>query len=102
MDVGDPGIFIRILEIFHQQLNDLQKTLNGFTISDDETKAALISVFKNHNYLRYPLGVVAYTAWKQYQTQHPKKGVIQETAHPGKFYDVNEPLINQKLTVPEK
>jgi threonine synthase len=102
MDVGDPSNFIRIMEIFHQQIDGLKKTLNGYTISDDETKATLISVFKEHNYLLDPHGAVAYGALQQYQAQHPNtKGVILETAHPVKFYDVIEPLINQTVPVPE-
>lgn len=103
MDVGDPSNFIRIMEIFHQQIVGLKKTLNGYTISDDETKSTLISVFQKHNYLLDPHGAVAYTALQKYQTQHPNtKGVILETAHPVKFYDVIEPLINQTVPVPEK
>ena len=102
MDVGDPSNFIRIMEIFHQQIDGLKKTLNGYTISDDETKSTLISVFKEHNYLLDPHGVVAYAALQKYQTQHPNtKGVILETAHPVKFYDVIEPLIKQTVPVPE-
>jgi len=102
MDVGDPSNFIRIMEIFHQQIDGLKKTLNGYTISDDETKATLISVFEEDNYLLDPHGAVAYNALQQYQAQHPKaKGVILETAHPVKFYDVIEPLINQTVPVPE-
>jgi len=102
MDVGDPSNFIRVMEIFHQQVVGLKKTLNGFTISDEATKETLISVFKEHNYLLDPHGAVAYTALVQYQAQHPNtKGVILETAHPVKFYDVIEPLINQTVPVPE-
>jgi len=102
MDVGDPSNFIRIMEIFHQQIDGLKKTLNGYTISDDETKATLISVFEEDNYLLDPHGAVAYNALQQYQAQHPKaKGVFLETAHPVKFYDVIQPLINQTVPVPE-
>lgn len=102
MDVGDPSNFIRIMEIFHQQIDGLKKTLNGYTITDEETKATLISVFQKHNYLLDPHGAVAYNALQQYQAQHPGiKGVILETAHPVKFYDVIEPLIEQSVRVPE-
>jgi len=101
MDVGDPSNFIRIMEIFHQQIDGLKKTLNGYTISDDETKATLIAVLQEHNYLLDPHGAVAYKALQQYQVEHPNtKGVILETAHPVKFYDVIEPLINQKVPIP--
>ena len=101
MDVGDPSNFIRIMEMFHHQSDGLKKTLNGYTISDDETKGTLVSVFKEYNYLLDPHGAVAYNAFQQYQIQHPNtKGVILETAHPVKFYDVIEPLINETVPVP--
>lgn len=102
MDVGDPSNFVRIMEIFHQQLNGLKNTLTGYTISDVETKSTLKSVYKNYNYLLDPHGAVAYNALEQYLSQNKNnKGVILETAHPVKFYDVIEPLINQKVSVPE-
>jgi len=102
MDVGDPSNFIRIMEIFHQQKDNLEKTLTGYTISDDQTKATLISALKEYNYLLDPHGAVAYNALQQYQVLHPNtKGVVLETAHPVKFYDVIEPLINKTVPVPE-
>ena len=102
MDVGDPSNFVRIMEIFQQQIDGLKSSLNGHTISDEETKATLISVFKEHNYLLDPHGAVAYTALQQYQAQYPNtKGVILETAHPVKFYDVIEPLIQYTVPAPQ-
>ncbi|MFM6924664.1 MAG: threonine synthase [Ferruginibacter sp.] len=102
MDVGDPSNFIRIMELFHQQIDGLKTTLSGYTISDDETKATLVSVLKEHDYLLDPHGAVAYNALQQYQAQHQDaKGVILETAHPVKFYDVITLLINQTVPVPE-
>ena len=101
MDVGDPSNFIRIMEIFNQQTGGLKKILAGYTISDEDTKATLKAVFKKNNYLLDPHGAVAYNALQQYQKQHPNtKGVILETAHPVKFYDVIEPLINITIPVP--
>jgi threonine synthase len=102
MDVGEPSNFIRIMEIFDQQLESVKQTLNGYTISDDETKATLVSIYQKYNYLLDPHGAVAYAALQQYQAQHPNtKGVILETAHPVKFYDVIEPLIKQTVPVPK-
>jgi len=102
MDVGDPSNFIRIREIFQQQINGLKNTLTGYTITDEATKATLKSVYQNQNYLLDPHGAVAYNALEQYLSQNKNsKGVILETAHPVKFYDVIEPLINQSVPVPE-
>jgi threonine synthase len=49
-----------------------------------------------------PHGAVAFNALQQYQALHPNtKGVFLETAHPVKFFDVIEPLINQTVPVPD-
>lgn len=102
MDVGDPSNFVRVMEIFQQQLNGLKSTLTGYTISDEETKSTLKAVYQNHNYLLDPHGAVAYNALEQYLAQHQNsKGVILETAHPVKFYDVIEPVINETVPVPD-
>jgi len=102
MDVGDPSNFIRIMEIFQQQLKGLKNTLTGYSISDEETKATLKSVYQNHNYLLDPHGAVAYNALEQYLSKNKNsQGVILETAHPVKFFDVIEPLLNEKVPVPE-
>jgi threonine synthase len=39
---------------------------------------------------------------QKYLESHPEqKGYILETAHPVKFYDVVEPVINQQVPIPD-
>jgi len=102
MDVGDPSNFIRILELFHHRFADLKSSLSSYSISDEETRKTIKDVFEKENYLTDPHGAVAYTALQNYLELHPaQKGYILETAHPVKFYDVVEPVIDQKVPVPE-
>ena len=101
MDVGDPSNFIRILEIFQQNLGNLKRTLSGYTIDDEETKQVIDIVYGEKKYLLDPHGAVAYAALQKYLYVHPgQKGIFLETAHPVKFYDVVEPLINEKIEIP--
>lgn len=101
MDVGNPSNFVRILEIFHQQFTDLKKVLSSVSISDDETKETIKSVYKQHSYLLDPHGAVGYLALERYLKEHPQqKGMILETAHPVKFYDVVEPVIGETIPLP--
>ena len=101
MDVGDPSNFVRILEMFSNEKNDLKKSLSSVSITDEATAATLLKVFKQTNYLLDPHGAVAYTALQKYLANNPtKKGVILETAHPVKFYDVIEPIINERVPIP--
>ena len=101
MDVGNPSNFIRILELFNHQFVDLKKVLSSCSITDEETKTTLRSVYQREHYLLDPHGAVGYLALEQYLQLHPsKKGMILETAHPVKFYDVVEPVTGEKVPVP--
>ena len=102
MDVGDPSNFVRILELFHHQFGELKNMLSSVSISDDETRKTIKEVFEKENYLLDPHGAVAYLALQSYLKEHPQqKGYLLETAHPVKFYDVVEPVIQQKIPIPE-
>ena len=49
-----------------------------------------------------PHGSVGYIALKEYLTKHPgSKGIFLETAHPVKFYDVVEPVIQALVPIPQ-
>ena len=101
MDVGHPSNFVRILELFHQQLGDLKKVLSSYSITDEQTRATIRDVYKDHHYLTDPHGAVGYFALQQYLAAHPgQQGIFLETAHPVKFYDVVEPVINETVPVP--
>ena len=101
MDVGNPSNFVRILEIFDNQFVNLKKVLSSCSITDDETKETLKSVYQNNDYLLDPHGAVGYLALQRYLQQHPsQKGIVLETAHPVKFYDVVEPVIGEAVPIP--
>jgi len=101
MDVGNPSNFVRILEIFHHRLPSLKKMLSSYSITDEETVAAIRDLYTNYHYLPDPHGAVGWLALQRYLTAHPgQKGFFLETAHPVKFYDVVEPLLDQKIPLP--
>jgi threonine synthase len=101
MDVGNPSNFVRILEIFHQQFTDLKKVLSSVSISDEETRQTIKSVYNGHAYLLDPHGAVGYLALERYLKAHPQqKGIVLETAHPVKFYDVVEPVTGETIPLP--
>ena len=102
MDVGNPSNFVRVLELFNNNFVDLKKILSGYTITDEETRTTLKQVKKETGYLLDPHGVVGYLALQRYLAEHAgEKGIFLETAHPVKFYDVVEPVINEAVPVPE-
>jgi threonine synthase len=113
MDVGDPSNFVRILELFHKEFDSLSKVLTSYSITDEETAAAIRDVHANHHYLLDPHGAVGYLALSRYlaapshgshngqQSRPPSKGIFLETAHPVKFYDTVEPIIGERIPLPD-
>ena len=101
MDVGDPSNFIRILALFQQNYHALVNVFSSVSVTDAETEKAIKAVFETRQYLMDPHGAVGFTALQQYLQQHPnEKGFFVETAHPVKFFDVVEPIINEKIALP--
>jgi threonine synthase len=102
MDVGDPSNFIRIMELFHHDFPSLKEKFTSVCISDEATKEALLELYRNHQYLADPHGAVGYLALKDYLAGHAgQAGIFLETAHPVKFYDVIEPVLNIQVPIPE-
>lgn len=102
MDVGNPSNFARILELFHNQFNDLKNTISGYSINDDETLKTISKVYKNYGYTLEPHSAVAFASLEKYLEENPdKRGFILGTAHPVKFPDAVEKATNIKIEVPE-
>ena len=102
MDIGDPSNFARILELHDGDWDAVKNTLVGHAYSDDETRTSMKDVIDRTGYLTEPHGTIAYMALKEYQKNHDCQGIILETAHPAKFHDVVEPVIGQKVDIPER
>ena len=103
MDVGNPSNFIRIQEIYKNNFNELQGNLSSFSFTDAETKAAMLEIYNNYNYVADPHGAVGYLGSKSYLKDNPKAHcVFLETAHPTKFLDVVEDVIETSVELPEQ
>ncbi|MBC7424535.1 MAG: threonine synthase, partial [Ferruginibacter sp.] len=93
--------FIRILEIFDHHFINLKKVVSSCSITDAETKQTLKAVYQQKKYLLDPHGAVGYFALQQYQQANPgQKGIVVETAHPVKFFDVVEPITGEPVLIP--
>ena len=101
MDVGNPSNFVRILELFGNNISRLRAALSADTVSDADTVAAIRQVWEQHGYLLDPHGAVAYTALRRYQMQHAgAPGFLLATAHPVKFPAVVEPILGRAIELP--
>jgi len=110
MDVGNPSNFDRILHLFDQDREKIMQHIWGASFSDAATRESLKEVYQSRNYLMDPHTAIGYQAVKKYQSEvkgylGDKPGtpfVILATAHPAKFGDVIEPVIGEKVPMPER
>ncbi len=101
MDVGSPSNFVRILELFHHNYTAITEKMDGYTVSDDQTRDTIEKVHRKFRYTLDPHGAVAYHALEAYLQLHPlEAGVFLETAHPVKFPETVEAVIGEKIAVP--
>ena len=101
MDVGNPSNFVRILQLFNNHFPEIKNLISSYSITDSDTRKAIHEVYVKNGYLMDPHGAVAYLGLKEYLQSENKAGLFLETAHPVKFYDVVEPVINEKVSLPD-
>ena len=102
MDVGNPSNFIRIQELFNNDLEALKNAFSSYSFSDDETRATMKEIYANSGYVADPHGAVGYLGLKKHGLKENEFGVFLETAHPVKFLDVVEETLPVKVAIPEQ
>jgi threonine synthase len=102
MDVGNPSNFARMLDLYGSTWNTMKENIEGYAYNDDVTKAAMREVKSKYNYIIDPHGAVGYLALRDYQKKNDAVGIILETAHPAKFLDDVESILEQKIDVPDR
>jgi len=101
MDVGNPSNFIRIQEMYGNNLSEFKKDFTSYSYTDAETEIAIKTIYDNSGYIAEPHGAVGYLGLKnEMKNQDKSIGIFLETAHPIKFLDVVEPVLNVKLSIP--
>lgn len=97
MDVSQPNNWPRVEEIFRRKtwrLTDL-----GFGAVDDETTRATMREMANLGYLSEPHAAIAYRLLRD-QLQEGEFGLFLGTAHPAKFKESVEAILEQTLPLP--
>lgn len=101
MDVGNPSNFTRLRYFYKNSLEAMQSDLKGYWFDDAKTKLIMQDIFKNHNYIADPHAALAYEASRLDKENRPADmHIFLETAHPAKFLDVVEPVLNIRLDLP--
>ncbi|AUC85425.1 threonine synthase [Polaribacter sp. ALD11] len=100
MDVGNPSNFIRIQELFNNDLETLKSAFSSYSFSDNETRTTMKDIYENSGYVADPHGAVGYLGLKKHGLKENEFGVFLETAHPVKFLDVVEETLPVKVEIP--
>lgn len=102
MDVGNPSNFSRMLNLCGSTWNTMREHISGFAFDDAQTRSAMQYVYTTHKYVMDPHGAVGYLAWETYRkaTRSQALGIVLETAHPAKFIEEVEEILNAKVVVP--
>ena len=102
MDVGNPSNFIRIRELFDNDLQQLKNSFSSYSFSDDETREKMQDIYDISGYVSDPHGAVGYLGLEKYGLKENEIGVFLETAHPVKFLDVVESTLPVKVEIPQQ
>ncbi len=105
MDVGNPSNFWRILDMCAQKHDRVIEKIAAYSFSDEETKEGVKEIFKNHNYIMCPHTAVGYLGMKSFVKEKAlskANKIVLSTAHPVKFKEVVEPIINGEVAIPER
>lgn len=113
MDVGDPSNFARIVDLYGREQKGavaekvspeeahdaITKEISGATYNDEQIKAAMRLALAKDGYVCDPHGACGYQALTD-GLQPGEVGVFLETAHPAKFKETVESVINQEVSIP--
>ena len=102
MDVGNPSNFPRLQALYGGDEGLFREKVKGYFYTDDQTVEVIKSV-QPKGYILDPHGAVGYLGLKDFMAENTGYvGVFLETAHPGKFRDVVEKALGEKLVLPDR
>ena len=101
MDVGDPSNFARILDLYGNSHERITSLINGATYSDERISETMQECYKSSGYILDPHGACGYQALKEL-LKPGETGVFCETAHPAKFKEKVDEILNTNIEIPER
>ena len=109
MDVGDPSNFARILNLYSQNgaltpektHKAITSLISGATYSDDQIRKTMQQCYRETGYTLDPHGACGYQALAD-GLQEGEIGVFCETAHPAKFKEKVDEILNIDVTIPDR
>ena len=102
MDVGNPSNFARILDLFKNNHEQISAFISGYRYTNEEITDTMRQTYDNHKYLLDPHGACGYQALTDYKLKPQETGVFMETAHPAKFKENVDMVLNTDIEIPAK
>jgi len=103
MDVGAPSNWIRIMDLFDEDVNALKNVVTSYRFNDEETLAGIKEIYSKFDYVACPHTAIAYLAIEKYRKENPEDqstAVFLSTAHACKFPDIFPIDIAAKIEIP--
>ena len=101
MDVGDPSNFARIWELYGHSAEAIRADISGATYTDAQIAESIRDCYARTGYLLDPHGACGYRALKE-SLKPGETGFFCETAHPAKFKDTVERIIESPVAIPDR
>lgn len=104
MDVGNPSNWVRIMDLFGNDLAALKQIVSSFTFTDEDTREAIQVLYDRYGYIACPHTAIAWLAAEAYRKQHSGNfaTVFLSTAHPCKFPEVFPSEIAAQIAIPSQ
>ncbi len=101
MDVGDPSNFARIYDLYGESHAAICNDISGATYSDEQIAATIKDVYSRTGYVCDPHGACGYRALAEGLAEG-ETGVFLETAHPAKFKQTVDHILQSDIEIPAK
>lgn len=101
MDVGDPSNFARIYNLFDGSHDRISKLIAGATYSDDDIQNTMQQCYADTGYVLDPHGACGYQSLRD-MLADGEAGVFCETAHPAKFKEKVDAILNTDIDIPQR
>ena len=101
MDVGDPSNFARIYDLYKGDHDAIAAYIGGATYKDEQIAETMKQCYNEAKYVLDPHGACGYRALKE-QLKPGEVGVFLETAHPAKFKEKVDSILDSDIEIPAR
>jgi len=101
MDVGNPSNFYRFIHLNGSTWNNVKSKTESYSYTDAQTRIEVKELHDKYNYISEPHAAVAYKSLKEDEINQDSNKIFLGTAHPAKFMEVVNEILETKIEIPE-